>query len=286
VASGPFARRRVGARTLLVALLAVLLLGVLGVGAYLLLARGTDNPGCQSAQRSASCTRVLFLGNSYTGVNDLPDMFANLAWSGGHRVEVGVHAPGGWSLDDHAGSPDTRPLLASKPWDLVVLQEQSQIPSVEESRQDSMYPAARQLVTEIREAGARPLFFVTWAHRDGWPENGMPDYAGMQAAIDAGYLTIAAEEHAPLAPVGFAWSSLAGPGPDPALWQSDGSHPTTLGTYLAACVFYATIFGQNPAGLGYRAGLTEGGASAAATIAAATVLGDQSRWGLPLAAGR
>jgi hypothetical protein len=282
VASGPVGGRRAGARTLVVVLVAVLVLGVVGVGAYLLLARGTDNPGCVSAQRSTACTRVLFLGNSYTGVNDLPDMFANLAWSGGHRVEVGVQAPGGWSLDDHAGSAGTRPLLVSKPWDVVVLQEQSQIPSVEESRQDSMYPAARQLVPEIRDAGARPLFFVTWAHRDGWPENGMRDYASMQTAIDAGYLAIAAEEHAPLAPVGPAWSSLAGPGPDPTLWQSDGSHPTTLGTYLAACVFYATVFGQSPGGLGYRAGLTEGSAAGASTAATETVLNNQSRWGLPL----
>jgi hypothetical protein len=33
-------------------------------------------------------TRVLFIGNSLTYTNDLPDMFAKLAQSGGQRVEV------------------------------------------------------------------------------------------------------------------------------------------------------------------------------------------------------
>jgi hypothetical protein len=31
---------------------------------------------------------ILFIGNSYTTVNDLPSVFANLARSGGHRVEA------------------------------------------------------------------------------------------------------------------------------------------------------------------------------------------------------
>src|SRR5512135_2083048 len=76
-----------------------------------------------------SCTRVLFIGNSYTYVNDLPSTFVQLARSGGHEVEVGVAAPGGWTLADHARSPETLSTLNSAKWDFVVLQEQSQIPS-------------------------------------------------------------------------------------------------------------------------------------------------------------
>jgi hypothetical protein len=44
--------------------------------------------GCGLPMDSAPCTRVLFIGNSYTSVNDLPSVFANLARSGGHRVEA------------------------------------------------------------------------------------------------------------------------------------------------------------------------------------------------------
>src|SRR6266508_2456679 len=84
---------------------------------------------CSNAQ-DTSCTRVLFIGNSYTFVNDLPNTFAKLARSGGHKVEMGMSAQGAWTLNDHLRSPETLNLLNSAGWNFVVLQEQSQIPSV------------------------------------------------------------------------------------------------------------------------------------------------------------
>jgi hypothetical protein len=62
---------------------------------------------------------ILFIGNSYTTVNDLPSVFANLARSGGHRVEAGDASVNGWSLADHAGSTATAAKLASAKWDIV-----------------------------------------------------------------------------------------------------------------------------------------------------------------------
>src|SRR6266545_6669802 len=159
---------------------------------------------CQSQGDSADCTRVLFVGNSYTYVNDLPAMFATLATSGGHSVETGMLAEGGATLADHAASADTAAMLASARWGVVVLQEQSEIPSINLLRQGEMYPAARRLVRMIRDAGARPIFFLTWAHRDGWPAYGMADYSSMQSAIDDAYLAIAGTQNAGVAPVGYA----------------------------------------------------------------------------------
>ena len=133
----------------------------------------------------------------------------------------------------------------------------------------------------IRAAGATPLFFLTWAHRQGWPENGMQDYSSMQSAIDAAYLFIAAEQHAAVSPVGVAWSEVVGQESSPDLWQGDASHPTGKGTYLAACVFYAAIFRKSPAGLGYHPWLSSSDAGQLQEAAASTVLDDPSRWGLP-----
>src|SRR5256886_12339646 len=237
-------------RTKAIAVIAAVL-GLVAIGALVI--RGQQ--GCGNETEASGCTRVLFIGNSYTYVNDLPAMFAELAHSGGHRVEAGMVAVGGSTLGEHAASAATAAKLTSTRWDLVVLQEQSQIPSVDQLRQSEMYPAARRLADTIYRQGGRPIFFLTWAHRDGWPENGLPDYASMQSAIDDGYLAIAAEEQAAVAPVGVAWSSVMSQ-PHPALWQDDGSHPTTAGTYLAACVFYATIYHQSPRGLAYHADLS------------------------------
>ena len=235
--------------------------------------------GCADGRQA--CTRVLFIGNSYTYVNDLPAMVAGLAAAGGHAIETGMAAEGGQTLADHVASPSTQARLASARWDLVVLQEQSQIPAVAQSRNDLMYPAARDLIRAIRITGARPMLFLTWAHRDGWPENGLPDYARMQAEIDDGYLALAGQVGVPVAPVGIAWSTVLGRTARPGLWQDDGSHPTVAGTYLAASVFYASIFHQSPVGLAYDAGLPVETTASLQQVAADTVLSDQGRWGLP-----
>jgi hypothetical protein len=144
-----------------------------------------------------------------------------------------------------------------------------------------MYPAARELVHSVRLGGSRPMFYLTWAHRDGWPENGLPDYARMQTEIDQAYLAIGREIGVAVAPVGIAWSTVVSRNARPGLWQDDGSHPTVAGTYLAACVFYASIFGQTPVGLSYDAGLTRDMTASLQQAAADTVLTDQARWGLP-----
>lgn len=225
---------------------------------------------CDNTQ--GDCLRILFIGNSYTFVNDLPNTFAKLAYSGDHQVEVGMLGEGGWTLADQINSPDLTHTLLSSKWDDVIVQEQSQIPSVEESRNLVMYPAARVLIGKIRDAGANPIFFETWAHRDGMPENGMPDFEAMQYQIDVGYLSIAQELNVPVAPVGDAWFSALKQNPQLGLWQQDGSHPTEQGTYLAACVFYAVIFQESPQGLSYLGNVPAETAHQLQDIAARKVL--------------
>jgi hypothetical protein len=217
--------------------------------------------GCGPVQcgdnNGEECLRVLFIGNSYTYVNDLPGMFSELARSGGHQVEVGTIVEGGFALENHVEASQIGRTLTSSQWDYVVLQEQSQLPSVEYSRTNFMYPAVRILVKQIRSNHAQPLLFETWGHRYGYPENGMPSYESMQYEIDQGYLTIARELNVPVAQVGLAWFRALKNDPELQLWQEDGSHPSEQGTYLAACVFYVTLYKESPVGLNYRGNLSE-----------------------------
>lgn len=203
------------------------------------------------------CLRILFVGNSYTFSNDLPNTFANLARSGGHVVEIAMLAEGGVGFVEHLNSAQFSATLTSSTWDYVVLQEQSQIPSIKASRTQSMYPAARELVQQIRATSAQPIFFETWAHRGGFPENGLSNYEAMQYEVNQGYMRIASELNVRLAPVGLAWFRALQSNPGLQLWQEDGSHPSEQGTYLAACVFYITLFNESPVGLSYRGNLSE-----------------------------
>lgn len=259
---------------------AVVVAFALLVGSWVVWQRDASGQGCGNSPTNASCTRVLFIGDSFTSVNDLPSVFASLASAGGHRVTTGMLAPGGSTLADAVASPTTERTIAAERWTFVVLQEQSQIPSLSSDRQAEMDPAARTLVGWIRANASVPMFFLTWAHQAGWPEVGLDNYAAMQAAVDTGYLGISEELGAPVAPVGAAWQSLLAEQPSAQLWQSDGVHPTSEGTYLAACVFYSVIFHQSPVGLGYHDGLSPGQAATAQQVAESVVTTDPSRWGL------
>jgi hypothetical protein len=239
---------------------------------------GKATPTCSPG--TADCTRVLFLGNSYTYVNDLPSTFAELAQSGGHPVEVAMVANGGETLDQHASSPESLDRIAAGGWTYVVLQEQSQMPATAAGRDCCMYPAVRSLAQRVELAGTWPLLFMTWAHRDGMPDAGLPGYESMQSQIDGAYSVIARELDVPVAPVGFTWWAVRRDHPEIALWSDDGSHPSKAGTYLAACVFYVAVFRRSPIGLSFHGGISGEDAAILQAEADANVLVLQEEWGL------
>jgi hypothetical protein len=239
---------------------------------------GVAGPTCGTGAGAGNCTRILFLGNSYTYVNDLPSTFARLAQSGGHPVQVDVIANGGETLAQHATSSDDLNKIASQHWSYVVLQEQSDTPATDGGRA-SMYSAARTLAARVEAAAAMPMFFMTWAHKDGEPSAGQ-NYETMQQQVDGAYLTISKELGVPVAPVGYTWYMVRHDHADIDLWQSDGSHPTQAGTYLAACVFYAAVFRQSPAGLSFDGGVSDDQARLLQDEAGRRVLDMKSEWGL------
>ena len=217
---------------------------------------------------------ILFIGNSYTSSNGLPDMFEKMARSGGYRVHVAMVAPGGWTLADHLRSTETLEKIRGNEWEFVVLQEQSVIPSLVNTRAQQMYPAVRQLHDEIKAVGADTILFMTWGRRDGLPSEGHPNFTSMQAALEAGYAKIGNELNLAIAPVGVAWWNGLKSAPQLDLWVEDGSHPNREGTYLAACVLYAVIFDQSPEGIDYTASVDGELGLWFQTIAAESVAGN------------
>ena len=56
-------------------------------------------------------------------------------------------------------------------------------------------------------------------------------------------------------PAGLAFAKAIEKRADLELYQPDKRHPSLLGTYLAACTVYASMFGKSPVGLSYTAGI-------------------------------
>lgn len=188
-------------------------------------------------------------------------------------------ANGGETLSEHAASSDDSSKISSQGWSFVVLQEQSDTPAYSSSG-SMMYSPAKTLADQATRIGAVPVLFMTWAHKDGESGAGLPSYEAAQARIESTYLELSGQLRLPVAPVGDAWLHVHADHPDMALWQDDNSHPTALGTYLAACVFYAAIFRESPAGLSYRGGASGDDAALLQGYAGRTVLDSQTKWGL------
>ena len=234
----------------------------------------TVSPTTVPTATAAAPIRVLFIGNSLTFYHNMPYMFAELAQSGGHQVEVRMFAPPGWTLADHSQSSATLKEIQAGNWDLVVLQEGSWIPAVPHLRDEKMYPAAGLLDERIRESGAETVLFMTWGSRDGLPEEGYEDFTEMQAQIQTGYLGVADVLGARVVPVGTAWQNAIDREPKLNLWQMDGIHPSKEGSYLAANVFYAFFFDESPEGLIYNADLPVETVQFLQSVAAKIVLED------------
>ena len=190
-------------------------------------------------------SRILFIGNSYTSRNQLPRLIADLAAAAEHsrRVESELIFAGGASLKRHWNAGIAQQSLARQSWNYVVLQEQSTLPLKNPAR---YHENVRLFAPEIERHGAKPVLYLTWARQQA------PD---AQDSITRAVEEIAAEIGAMVIPVGPAWRAVIASHHDIALYTDDGSHPTAAGSYLAACVFLARLFGQAPRGFAVSDGL-------------------------------
>lgn len=210
-------------------------------------------------------TSVLFIGNSYTFTNDLPGLWANLSISGGKTVYYDSNAPGGYWLEDHCGNSISTSKIARGGWDFVVLQEQSQVPTIDTFRYNSMYPSAEILDSLILAVNGNTMLYMTWGREfggqqwiSGYCSPPFANFFEMQDSLAAAYNQLGAILGAIVAPVGLAWEQAVTMNPTVDLWQDDQSHPTLEGSYLAACLFYGRIFNESPVGLSYTGGLSTG----------------------------
>lgn len=229
---------------------------------------------------------ILFLGNSYTYVNNLPDMLAQLAHASGDSISWDANTPGGYTLQLHTQDANTLSKINLRAWDYVIIQAQSQEPSVDTAYVEAnVFPYAHMLdsLVHVNDSCTQTVFYMTWGRKNGDASNcaaypPVCTYSGMQQQLTGRYLQMAYDNHAMTAPVGCSWRNCIATNPPFDLYMSDESHPSVYGSYLAACTFYASIFRQSPAGLNYYGGLTQNEAQFLQNIAAATVLDSMNVW--------
>lgn len=236
---------------------------------------------------SAQVTKkVLFIGNSYTAVNNLPVMVNEMATSTGKILEYDSNTPGGFRFINHATNATTLAKITSNNWDYVVLQAQSQEAALSQIQmQSEVFPYATTLSDLIRQNNScsQPLFYMTWGRQYGDLGNcpylpWVCTYEGMDDVIRDSYEFMADENNAELAPVGAVWRYLRANNSNINLYSNDESHPSIEGSYAAACALYTMIYKTDPTLISWNSTLTT---SIAASIkqAAKTIVFDQmSLW--------
>lgn len=196
-----------------------------------------------SAQSSVDTLKVLFLGNSYTYFWNMPQTVQAMAIAEGYSLQAKQSTAGGttwkqhWEGDKGLKSID---LINSGDWDVVVLQNHSM--SVLNNIEQFMEYGSR-LIDLVRKNGAEPVLYETWARAFN---------PLMLEKVSGGYMALAEKKDVQLVPVGQVWERARMLRPNINLYDPDQSHPSTVGSYLNALIFYTFLTGKPIDGISKR----------------------------------
>ncbi|WP_457419208.1 PEP-CTERM sorting domain-containing protein [Roseateles sp. P5_E7] len=237
--------------------------------------------------------RILFVGNSFlhghappvlhynaarvtdlngSGYGGVPGVFKQLADDAGVPVDVASELVSGQTLQFHFN--EKLALIASKPWDIVVLQEYSTLNPQRPGGAAAFVAAAGKLEAAVHGANpaARVYLLETWARADQVYRTLGGRWAGrtleaMQRDLRAAYARAASRAAciAGVLPVGDAALRAVQEGVadrDPYdgidagkfnLWGDDSYHFGAWGSYLEALVIFGQLTGRDPASVASRA---------------------------------
>jgi hypothetical protein len=193
---------------------------------------------------------ILFIGNSFNYYNNSLHGHLRMLWrtadpGAEKKMVFKSETISGGFLHEHAAALPA--LLESRKWDVVILQGNSAEPLPKNRKHhDDFVETAKKFDRQIDAAGAQTAFFMTWAYQD------KPEMTGELAAE---YEAVGNDTDALVVPVGLAFAKVREARPSLVMHVEDKMHPTLPGTYLAACTFYAALFGKTPVGNAYNAGL-------------------------------
>lgn len=238
--------------------------------------------------------RVLFLGNSYTYFNNLPQMIANAAASAGKNLIFDMNAPGGYYIGQHVTNALSLAKIQAGNWDNVVLQDQSLALAYPGYFMNGINSSIKMdSIVKANNSCAQTLFYGTWGRKNGdtyicsqpYCEVNTVitrDFYQMNSDIQTHYKVFADSLKASMSPVGTVWANIRQQHPSIELFDPDESHPSVAGTYAAACSFYAAIFRSDPTQITFNGGLSDTEAGLIRQAAKEVVFDNLLNWNIGL----
>lgn len=181
--------------------------------------------------------RVLFVGNSYTYYNNLIQMVSLISDSLDTKLICTKSTVGGTNLGEHWREEKglrSKTMIQKGSYDIVVFHDHSLRPI---EAPDSLLYYGGLLCELIKSKKARPFLYNTWA-REKNPAS--------QEIINDTYTRLSEQCGAARVRVGDSWQEYLKQSPKASLYSGDGSHPSNLGTFIAALCFVKAITGKLP----------------------------------------
>ena len=208
--------------------------------ALLFAAAAAAVPPAGTAARPDAAVRVLFIGNSYTYVNNVPALLEAVAvQSGGPAIETDMLVAPGAKLVDFVEAGAVLERLEDEAWDVVVLQElgghlaclsTGQRPLPTECSES--IASHRKLAKAARRNGARILLFGTWSMTEN-----------VQGVVSRSSRRVASMIDAKLVDVGWMLERARRANPALELFHPD-RHLKPAGSVLAAIALWQAITGR------------------------------------------
>jgi len=190
--------------------------------------------------------RVLFIGNSYTFYNDMPELVKNCALSVGDTLTTDQNTISGYSWQQHAGDQVTNDKIKQGGFDHVILQANSlEFTYGSDTVSTNTLPYARYLDSLAHRYNpcSQTIFYTTWGRKNG--SKGQT-YLGQDTLVEQGYKALAQTQRAIVSPVGPVRRYLITHHPEIELYVADASHPSLEGSFVSAVCFYTVIFRKDP----------------------------------------
>jgi len=175
-------------------------------------------------------TSILFIGNSLTYTNDLPELVTDEALKNGHDVITEMVAKPNYALMDHWADGKIQKLMRINDYDYVVIQ---QGPSSQAYGRQLLIDYAQKLSELCEKYDCQLAIFMVWPSRTY--------YHTFDGVIESHKLAAEATG-AILCPVGEKWKAHFDSTKNFDFYGPDGFHPSQKGSARAAEIIVETLF--------------------------------------------
>jgi len=240
------------------------------------------DPGSIGSLDSLSL-KILFIGNSLTYYNDQPHLFWYMANSVGKKLYIDQATIPGAHMLDHLGSEFTKDKISSQKWDIVILQEAIDGIAFSENHAYIIdYLQEMKTLILANNSQTKIAYFLSWTLKRGYQQGyQFYSYETFQKMLRDGTAAVSKKMDFMVAPVGWAWYKVIQEQPEIQLFNMDGSHPSFIGSYLGACVYFVMIFQESVVDNPFSVLINKNHANYQQETATKTVMDSLGYWNIP-----